>query len=44
VAREDGAPRAIQIVEDTMVTGTATYSNFRQFAVTAEVAIAPPAR
>jgi len=44
VPREQGAPRAVQVTEQTVITGTATYSNFRRFDVTSDVAIQPMER
>jgi len=39
-----GAPVVVQSIEETVVSGTATYSNFRQFEVKADTAIASPVK
>lgn len=42
--KADGAPRVSQTIDETIVSGTATYSHFRQFEVQADMALTPVSR
>jgi hypothetical protein len=42
--KAEGAPRVVHRIEQTTITGAATYSNFRHFEVTTDTAIAPAER
>jgi hypothetical protein len=39
--KDEGAPRVTQTIEETVVSGTATYSNFRRFNVKADAVVLP---